>query len=125
MEGYELLHARQRLRSILRRTASLEGFSTGAFLALDEQELVKRADLADQSAQGDAVKRHLILLGLSQMNLSLAAIAAAWHLDVATIAAWTSVPVVDRSGRAGEIEQQVLDELPRPPAPPRRVARAL
>ncbi len=125
MGGYELLQARQRLRGILRRNASLEGSSTGAFLALDEEELVKRADLADQSAQGDAVKRHLILLGLSQLNLSIAAIATAWQLDVATVAAWRSVPLVDRSGRANEIEQQVLDELPRASEPERHAASTL
>jgi hypothetical protein len=124
MGQYDLLHARQRLRGILRRTASLEGSSRGAFLALDEKELVKRADLADQSAQGDAVKRHLILLGLSQLNLSIAAIASAWDLDVATVAAWKSVPLVDPSGRASEIEQQVLDELPRTPEPGPHIAPA-
>jgi len=124
MHGYELLHARQRLRSILRRNASLEGFTTGAFLALDERELVRHADARDQSAQGIAVKQRLVLLGLGQVNLSAASIASAWRLDAATIAGWNAVPLLDRSGRAREIEQQVLDELPGAPTPLPRVALA-
>jgi hypothetical protein len=115
MRGYELLHARQRLREILRRSASLEGFTTGAFLALDHQELVMRADPGDQSTQGHAVKQRLILLGLSQMHVAPATVATAWHLDEAALAAVASIPLLDRSGRADAIEQQVLDELPETP----------
>jgi hypothetical protein len=117
MRGYDLLHARQRLRGILRRSASLEGFTTGAFLALDQQELVSRADPDDQSAQGYAVKQRLILLGLSQADVAPAVIATAWHLDEAVLDAVRSVPLLDRSGRARAIEQQVLDQLPETPSP--------
>lgn len=124
MHGYELLHARQRLRSILRRNASLEGFTTGAFLALDEQELAIHADARDQSAQGIAVKQRLVLLGLDPVNLSAAPIASAWRLDVATITGWNAVPLLDRSGRARQIEQEVLDELPGAPMPLPRVVPA-
>ena len=83
MHGYELLHARQRLRRI-------------------------------------AVEQRLILLGLRHVNLSMATIAAAWHLDPATLADRNSVPLLDRSGRAREIEQQVLDEVPGVQTPPHR-----
>jgi hypothetical protein len=115
MRGYELLHARQRLREILRRSASLEGFTTGAFLALDRQELIMRADPGDQSAQGHAVKQRLILLGLSQVGVPPAAVGTAWRLDEAALGAVASIPLLDRSGRADAIEQQVLDELPDTP----------
>ena len=115
MRGYELLHARQRLRRILRRSASLEGFTTGAFLALDEQELVARADPDDHSAQGYAVKQRLILLALGHVEIPPAAIATAWHLDHLALASAKAIPLLDGSGRAREIEQQVLDELPETP----------
>lgn len=74
-----------------------------------------RADPDDQTAQGHAVKQRLILLGLSQVDVSPAAVATAWRLDEAALAAVASIPLLDRSGRADAIEQQVLDELPDTP----------
>ena len=122
MRGFELQKARQERRAELRRTASGRGFVTGRFLALDEDELRQRADLADVGAHGNAVKRTLIVAQLRTVRGGEAAIAAAWGITTAELARLTSTPLLDTTGIAEAIDAQVLEELPETPETDRAVA---
>lgn len=122
MQGYELQQARQLRRTELRRAASGVGFGSSNFLVLDAHELCQRADLGDVGAQGNAVKRWLVLDALARQNVPDAQIAAAWNVSEALLASWKQGPLLDRTGIAAAIDQQVLDELPETPEPGRYVA---
>lgn len=119
MRGYELQQARALARTQRRRAASMAGFGGQDFLALDEEELLKRADLADQSAQGNAVKRRLILDRLENVTGDLAAVARAWNMTPETLASFRRIPLLDASGLAAAIDEAVVAENPETPEPGR------
>jgi hypothetical protein len=122
MRGFQLQEARHLRRAELRRYASGRGYAEQSFLALDADELRKRADLGDVSAQGNAVKRALIVAQLRSVTGGEAAIAEAWRIEASELHRMTSVPLLDPSGIAAAIDAQVLEELPETPEPGRVVA---
>lgn len=119
MRGLQLQQERLKRRTELRRIASDRGYTAGAFLALDQVELLQRADLGDGGARGNAVKRRLILMGLASASVASATAAAAWAIQPAMLDELTRVPLLDRAGLAGAIDMQVLEELPETAEPGR------
>jgi hypothetical protein len=119
MRGLQLDQARQLRRRELRRSPGLVGITIDHCLAIDVEELVRRADLGDVSAQGNIVKRRLVLDAVSTIPGAEAAIIELWHVDRATLAGWRSIPLLDKSGAAAKIDAQVLAELPETPEPGR------
>jgi hypothetical protein len=112
MFGYGTDHGRQLLRAELRRAASRDGFAAGAFLALDQEDLLQRASLDDVGAHGNAVKRRLILTALRSTGATPEQIAEAWGTDVPALDAVMRPPLLDRDGTAVAIEKQVVADVP-------------
>jgi len=119
MRGLELQNARQLRRAELRRNPRIVGIEVPDCYALDEGELLQRADAGDAGALGISVKRRLILDALGSSAIRLDAIAAAWRIDTATLDAWKRIPLLDKSGAAAKIDALVLEELPETPEPGR------
>jgi hypothetical protein len=109
---YEADRARQLRRDELRRAASRDGFVAGAFLALDQEELLQRASLADVGSHGNTVKRRLVLIALRSTGATPEQIAEAWRTNVPALDALMRTPLLDHDGQAAAIEKQVETEIP-------------
>lgn len=122
MRGYELQKARGDLRVELRRLHSLGGFQSRTFLALDEEDLFYRANVDDVSAHGRVVQRRLILDSLANVSGGIEAVARAWHTTTADLEELRRMRLLDASGIAEQIEQEVIKQHPETPEPGRYVA---
>jgi hypothetical protein len=112
MSSYQTDLGRQLRRTELRRAASRDGFTAGAFLALDQEELLQRASLDDVNSHGNTVKRRLVLTALRSTGATLEQIAEAWGTDVPALDAAMRTPLLDRDGTAAAIEKQVEADVP-------------
>lgn len=120
MYGWELKQERRRLRHHERELARRSIFAAHQALALDEEDLVIQAELGNTNAQGNAVKRRLVLAALGNLGVTKEVIAELWGVTPEQLADWNSIPLLDNTGYAADIEKHVAEQIPEtaPPVQP-------
>ncbi len=103
----QALHNQDRLR--LRRAAV---FNMAGARALDAEDLLGAAAGGDQTARGNVVKRRLVMRALLTLGIEAGEIATAWHLTDDEVYADLRAPLLDESGVAQAIEQELAKLYP-------------